>query len=55
MDSYIKKVLEKLVEGEISLDEAWLLINPEYISVNSKKHSNKLTNNKKDFLTVRMF
>lgn len=55
MDLDIKRVLEKLVEGKISLEEAWVLIDPDENLNGSKKCSKKLTNNKKNFLTIRMF
>jgi len=52
----IKRILEKLVEGKISLEEAWVLIDPENSSENSRKYSKTLTNhNNEIFFTVRMF
>lgn len=55
MDIDIKRVLEKLVEGKISLEEAWVLIDSDGNLNGSKKCSKELTNNNKNFLTIRMF
>lgn len=55
MDLDIKRVLEKLVEGKISLEEAWELIDSDQNLSGSKKCSKKLTNNNKNYLTIRMF
>lgn len=55
MDLDIKRILENLVEGKISLEEAWGLIDTERNLNGSIKCSKKLTNNNKNFLTIRMF
>jgi hypothetical protein len=55
MDLAIKRVLEKLVEGKISLEEAYWLLDSVENSNGNKKNSNKLTNNNNNFLTIRMF
>jgi len=52
----IKKILEKLVEGKITLEEAWILIDPDNSPIISRKYSKRKTNqNNGDLLIVRMF
>lgn len=55
MNLDIKSVLEALVEGKITLEEAWALIDSDVNPKGSKKCSKNLTTNCNDFLTIRMF